>query len=88
MLFPDRTEATEGLPLALPQTPMQCWNENHDRERYILDSLRVPVILNPALLDLIDDSPSTSGFTLQSKIDILLLISHPGSQPSYSKPTR
>jgi hypothetical protein len=40
-------------------------------QRYILDGLRVPVILNPALLDLIDDSPSTSGFTLQSKIDIL-----------------
>jgi hypothetical protein len=53
---------------------MQCWNENHDRERYILDSLRVPVILDPALLDLIDDSPSTSRFTLQSKIDILLLL--------------
>lgn len=53
---------------------MQCWNENHDRERYILDSLRVPVILDPALLDLIDDSPSTGGFTLQSKIDILLLL--------------
>jgi hypothetical protein len=53
---------------------MQPWNENHDRERYILDSLRVPVILDPALLDLIDDSPSTSRFTLQSKIDILLLL--------------
>ena|SRR5271154_3850340 len=69
MLFPDRTEATEGPSISTPRIPMQCWNENHDWERYILDSLRVPVILDPALLD----SPSTSGFTLQSKIDILLL---------------
>ena len=40
-------------------------------EWHILDVLRVPVILDPALLDFINDSPTTSGFTLQSKVDIL-----------------
>jgi hypothetical protein len=47
----------------------------------------VVVILDLALLDLIDDSPSTSEFTLQSKIDILYW-QPPGPQPSYSKHTR
>jgi hypothetical protein len=87
MFLPGRTEAMEGLSLAMPRTLMERWNEKYKRERYILDSLRVPVILNPALLDLINKSPSTSGFTLQSKIDILYC-QPSGSQLSYNKHTR
>jgi hypothetical protein len=75
MLFPDRTEATEGPPISHASNPaiQGRGRKNHESGAYILDGLRVPVILNPALLDLIDNSPSTGGFTLQSKIDILLL---------------
>jgi hypothetical protein len=55
ILFPDRTEATEGPLISYVSDPA---------EAYILDGLRVPIILDPALLDLIDDSLSTGGFTL------------------------
>jgi hypothetical protein len=58
---------------ASSQPQIRLWNENTKWEWHILDVLRVPVILDPALLDLINDSPTTSGFTLQSKVDILFI---------------
>jgi hypothetical protein len=71
MFFSGGTEATEGLPLARLGPRYGLWDENTKWEWHILDILRVPVILDPALLDFINDSPTTSGFTLQSKVDIL-----------------
>jgi hypothetical protein len=74
-LFLDRTEATEEPFISHASDPaMQGRRQkNHGSGAYILDDLQVPVILNPALLNLIDDFPSIDGFTLQSKVDILLL---------------
>ena len=73
MFFSGRTEAMEGLPLACPEPG---WRSGTKIQiglvvQYILDRFRVPVILDPALLDLINYSPAASRDTLQSKVDIL-----------------
>jgi hypothetical protein len=66
MFFSGRTEAMEGLPLACLDPGCRSATKIQIGlvVQYILDSLRVPVILDPALLDLIDYSPAASRDTL------------------------
>jgi hypothetical protein len=64
MLFSGRAEATETLLLARLEPRCSSGQKYEMRVAHILDILRVPVVLHPALLDLIDNPPPTVADTL------------------------